>query len=300
MGRDTPRAGPAVDVAAVRRFNRFYTARVGALNERYLGQRRPLAEARLLFEVGESGRPLRELRAVLGLDSGYLARLLRSLEEQGLVSLTTDSSDRRSRLARLTSRGRREVRALDARSDAFAEELLAPLTAAERTRLVDATGTIHRMLRRAAIRVDQVDPGCPDARRCLLAYATELGQRFPEGYQISDLVPVKEIRARGVCLVAHEAARPVACGVLRHVDGGADEIKHLWVDPDARGIGLSRVLLSELEEAARERGKSIVRLDTHKALSEAIALYRSAGYAEVPRYGSNRHAGLWFEKHITV
>jgi GNAT superfamily N-acetyltransferase len=84
----------------------------------------------------------------------------------------------------------------------------------------------------------------------------------------------------------------VACGVLRHFDGAADEIKHLRVDPDARGVGLSRVLLAALEDAARERGKSIIGLDTHRALTEAIALYRSADYTEVPRYGTNRHAGF--------
>ena len=300
MRNDAPHAGPAEDVTAVRQFNRFYTGRVGALSERYLGQRRPLAEARLLFEIGEPGRPLRELRALLGLDSGYLARLLRSLEEQGLVAVTADPADRRSRLARLTSRGRREVHALDARSDGFAEKLLAPLTATERTRLVEAIGTIHRMLRRAAIRIDPVDPGCADARRCLLAYASELRQRFPEGYQTSDLVPVDDIRAHGACFVAREANWPVACGILRHFDGNIDEIKHLWVDPDVRGVGLSRVLLAALEDAARERGKSIIRLDTHRALTEAIALYRSAGYTEVPRYGTNRHAGLWFEKRMTT
>ena len=295
-----PQAGAAEDVAAVRRFNRFYTGRVGALSERYLGQRRPLAEARVLFEIGEPGRPLRELRARLGLDSGYLARLLRSLEGQGLVAVAVDPADRRSRLARLTSRGRREVHALDARSDRFAQELLAPLAGAERARLLEAMGTVHRLLRTAAILVDPVDPGCADARRCLLAYASELRQRLPEGYQASDLVPVDDIRADGVCLVAREADRAVACSVLRHLDGDTDEIKHLWVDPDARGLGLSRVLLAELEAAARERGKVNVRLDTHRVLTEAIGLYRSAGYTEVPRYGSDRHAGLWFEKRITA
>ena len=251
-----PQADAAEDVAAVRRFNRFYTGRVGALSERYLGQRRPLAEARVLFEIGEPGRPLRELRARLGLDSGYLARLLRSLEGQGLVAVTVDPADRRSRLARLTSRGRREVRALDARSDMFAQELLAPLAGAERARLLEAMGTVHRLLRTAAIRVDPVDPGCADAQRCLLAYASELRQRLPEGYQASDLVPVDDIRADGVCLVAREADRAVACSVLRHLDGETDEIKHLWVDPDARGLGLSRSFWRSSKRPRESGGRS--------------------------------------------
>jgi DNA-binding MarR family transcriptional regulator/GNAT superfamily N-acetyltransferase len=284
------------DVDAMRRFNRFYTERIGVLSERYLGQNRPLAEARLLFEVGGAGIALRELRTRLALDSGYLARLLRSLERQGLVVLSVDPSDRRSRTAALTARGRRERQRLNARSDRFAEGLLSALSEDERRRLVAALGTVHRLLRRAAITLRAADPGSAEARHCLAAYASELARRFPEGYATSDLVQAEEVRQDGACVVAREGSRPVACGFLQGLDARVDEVKHLWVDPDLRGLGVARMVLSELERRARRRKKAAVRLDTHVVLTEAIALYRSSGYVEIPPYGSNPHAGFWFEK----
>lgn len=284
----------------VRRFNRFYTERIGALRERYLGQRRPLAEARLLFEIGEGGRSLRDLRTRLGLDSGYLARLLRSLETQRLAIVEPDPVDRRSRVARLTPSGRRELRVLDARSANLVESLLAPLSGDERRRVVDAMAVAYAALRRSAITIQPVDPASPEARRCLGAYAEELAARFPAGYELADLVSAEEVRSHGVCMVARDDARAVGCGVLRELDAETAEIKHLWVDPDVRGIGLSRVLLEALEQAALARGKMAVRLDSHSALREAISLYRSAGYVQIPPYGSNPHAALWFEKRLEV
>src|ERR687896_672647 len=114
-------------VHQVRRFNRTVTQRVGALNDRFLGLERPLGEARLLWEIGLDGCEVRLLRARLGLDSGYLSRLLRSLEAAGLVEVTADKHDRRIRVARLTAAGRAERAALNARSDELARSLLAPL-----------------------------------------------------------------------------------------------------------------------------------------------------------------------------
>src|ERR671929_1471117 len=98
----------AEDVARVRRFNRIVTQRVGALDDRFLARDRPLGEARLLWEIGEDGCDVRELRARLDLDSGYLSRLLRSLEAAGLVVVEAGEADRRLRTARLTDSGREE------------------------------------------------------------------------------------------------------------------------------------------------------------------------------------------------
>jgi DNA-binding MarR family transcriptional regulator len=104
-------------VDQVRRFNRTVTERVGALNDRFLERGRPLGEARLLWEIGLDGCELRLLRARLGLDSGYLSRLLRSLEAAGLVTVTASVGDRRIRVAELTAAGRAERAALDKRAD---------------------------------------------------------------------------------------------------------------------------------------------------------------------------------------
>src|SRR5438105_15788960 len=108
-------SGAMVD--QVRRFNRVVTERVGALNDHFLGGERPLGEARLLWEIGLDGCEVRLLRARLGLDSGYMSRLLRSLEADRLVKVVAGADDRRIRIARLTAAGRRERAALDERSD---------------------------------------------------------------------------------------------------------------------------------------------------------------------------------------
>src|SRR5580704_13965621 len=111
-------------VQQVRRFNRVVTERVGALNDRFLGRPRPLAQARLLWEIGPCGCEVRMLRSRLGLDSGYLSRLLRALEAAGLIVCAPSPADARIRVARLTREGRRERAALDRRSDRLAQSLL--------------------------------------------------------------------------------------------------------------------------------------------------------------------------------
>jgi DNA-binding MarR family transcriptional regulator/ribosomal protein S18 acetylase RimI-like enzyme len=283
----------------IRRFNRYYTQRIGILSDRYLGQSRPLAQARVLFEIGEDQLPVSELRIRLGLDSGYLSRLLRSLEREQLVTVIADSSDRRARIAVLTRSGRRELRLLNERSTAAAADLLASLSTPERERLLTAVQAVHRILRNAEVTVDEVDPDSADAQRCLRSYAAELDERFPEGFAVSALMSPEEIRTgAGVCLVARDAHQAVGCGVLRPIDRGTAEIKHLWVAPDARGIGVSRRVLSELERIALARGMTTVRLDTHSVLTEAIHLYRTSGYTEIPAYGTNPHAHVWFEKYV--
>ena len=115
------------EIAGVRSFNRAVTRRVGALETSFLGRGRPLAECRLLFEIGQDGARIADLRARLGLDSGYASRLLRALERQGLVVVAADRDDRRSRVATLTAAGKAEWRALDRLSDDFARGLLGAL-----------------------------------------------------------------------------------------------------------------------------------------------------------------------------
>src|SRR5918999_1516635 len=113
-------------VDQVRRFNRTVTERVGALNDHFLGRGRPLGQARVLWEVGLDGCELRVLRSRLGMDAGYLRRVLGSLEAAGLVEVVGGVSDRRVRAARLTGAGRAERAALDERADEVARSLLAP------------------------------------------------------------------------------------------------------------------------------------------------------------------------------
>src|SRR5262245_1707753 len=156
-----------VMVEQVRRFNRVVTERVGALNDRFLGRALPLGEARLLWEIGLDGCEVRLLRSRLGLDSGYLSRLLRSLEAAGLVTVVAGAPDRRKRVARLTSAGRRERATLDERSDELAWSLLAPLSAEQRERLIVAMRDVEKLLIAASVEIRPVDPEHPDAQYCL-------------------------------------------------------------------------------------------------------------------------------------
>src|SRR6478735_3674469 len=125
------------DTETLRRFNRTYTQRIGALDESFLGTGRPLGVSRVLFEIGPEGAGVRELRERLALDSGYLTRLLGRLDEEGLVVVAPDPADRRRRVATLTAAGRGAWRQLEDRSEELAQRLVAPLTERQRARLVD-------------------------------------------------------------------------------------------------------------------------------------------------------------------
>src|SRR3954470_5680728 len=146
------------EVARVRRFNRTVTERVGALDDRYLARDRPLGESRVLWEVGEGGADVRALRTRLGLDSGYLSRLLRSLGDAGLVSVEAAAGDRRVRTVRLTTAGRAERELLDRRSDELAADMLAPLGDDARARLGAAMGEVEGLLTAAQVEIAAVEP----------------------------------------------------------------------------------------------------------------------------------------------
>ncbi|MFE5893675.1 GNAT family N-acetyltransferase [Streptomyces sp. NPDC056462] len=285
-------------VTAFRRFNRYFTRRIGVLDDHYLGQDRPLGEARLLFEIGD-GASLRELRSRLGLDAGYLSRMAKALEAQGMVRLSAHPQDNRSRMIELTPAGRVEVTEQDRRAGVAAAGLLAGLSAPQRTELTGAMATAQRLLRLAGITVDLVDGAAPDARACLDAYAADLDERFPEGFDKDDLVLPEEVSGdAGAFFVAYEERRPVGCGALRRLEPGVGEIRHVWVHPDARRLGLARRLLGALEQEAAARHLTAVRLDTHAALTEAQAMYRACGYTDIPAYDDNIYASHWFEKRL--
>src|SRR5436190_13672796 len=197
---------PDAGIADVRRFNRTVTERLGVLRDRFLGLGRPLGEARLLWEIGTEGCELRVLRARLGLDSGYLSRSLRSLEDSGLITVAANPRDRRTRVARLTAKGGRERKLLDRRSDELAQSLLEPLNSKQQTQLVDAMTTVERLLTASLVDVRVVDPAHADAQRCLTAYFAELERRSHTKLDPATLASAKpdEMRPpRGVMLVAY-------------------------------------------------------------------------------------------------
>src|SRR5882757_1579294 len=280
-------------IEQVRRFSRTVTERVGVLHDHYLGRDRPIGEARLLWEIGERGRDVRWLRERLGLDSGYLSRLLRSLETAGLATVEPRPEDRRVRTVRLTDAGRAECALLDVRSDELAGSLLASLNTAQRARLVAAMGDVERLLTAATVTLDAVDPDHPDAEYCLRSYFTELRERFEAGFDPArSLLPdAGELRPpHGLFLLARLHGEPVGCAGLKLPPGAPAEIKRMWVAPRARRLGLGRRFLAEAEARAAQHGCEVLRLETNKALGAAISLYRSAGFQEIPAYNDELYA----------
>jgi DNA-binding MarR family transcriptional regulator/GNAT superfamily N-acetyltransferase len=290
-------------IAQLRRFNRIVTQRVGALNDHFLARDRSLGEARVLWEIGDEGRDVRSLRAQLDLDSGYMSRLLRSLEAARLITVGPKESDKRVRIARLTRSGSAERAVLDQRSEELAASLLEPLSSKQRARLVAAMADVERLLTAAMVEVAPIDPAHPDARYCIDSYFTELDRRFDTGFDPARSIPAHEEELRppaGLLLVASLRGDPIGCGGLKfHKDEPAD-IKRMWVAESARGLGIGRRLLTELEERAAEHGARAVRLETNKSLVEAIALYRSAGYVDVAPFNDEPYAHHWFEKQIVA
>ena len=288
-------------VSQVRRFNRIVTQRVGALNDRFLARDRSLGEARVLWEIGAQGRDVRSLRTRLELDSGYLSRLLRSLEAAGLVTVGAKASDRRVRIASLTPAGSAERAVLDRRAEELAAVVLAPLGAKQQARLVAAMAEVERLLTATMVEVATVDPADPRARRCLRAYFSELNGRFDAGYDPALGLPADDEELRppaGLLLLASLHGEPVGCGALMFHGDGYAHLRRMWVAESVRGLGVGRRLLSELEDRAAEHGARAVRLETNKTLAEAISLYRSAGYVEVAPFNDEPYAHHWFEKAI--
>jgi ribosomal protein S18 acetylase RimI-like enzyme len=151
------------------------------------------------------------------------------------------------------------------------------------------------------VQVTVCNPRHPDARRCLQGYLDELSQRFDGGFD-----PARSISAAdreltlpaGLFLVATRHSEPVGCGALKFHREAPAEIKRMWVAPAARGLGLGRRLLTELEAHAAANGVRVLRLETNRTLAEAISLYRTSGYREVAAFNSEPYAHHWFEKAL--
>jgi DNA-binding MarR family transcriptional regulator/ribosomal protein S18 acetylase RimI-like enzyme len=290
------------DIALVRSFNRLVTRQVGALNDRYLG-RRPLGESRVLFEIGPAGATPRDLRARLGLDSGYLSRMVRSLQRDGLVEERPNPDDRRTKRLRLTRSGRAELRTLDRISDGLAASALAPLTDEQRGRLLSAQAEVKRLLAVSMVRVAAEPPSSADARWCLAHYFAELRERFEEPFDPGRTLPADAadlVPPSGAFLVARFNGQPAGCGALKTLSPGVGELMRMWVDRPHRGLGIGARILDALEHQAAALGHRRVRLYTNRSLAEAKAMYRSRGYVEIARYNDDPYANHWFEKSLDV
>jgi len=289
-------------VTQVRTFNRTVAERIGALTDEFLGRRRPMGSSRTLWEIGPDGVEVRTLRTRLGLDSGYASRVLHSLERARLITIAPSPEDARVRLVKLTAAGRAERVELDRRADAVAWSFLEPLGDRQRGELVSAVTQVERLLRASMVSIQVEDPSTPDARWCIQQYVDELNTRFDTGFDPSHSISATErelVPPAGLLVIARLRGRAIGCGALKFHRRAPTELKRMWVSPDARGLGIGRRLLIDLERRAREAGARVVRLETNRSLKEAIQLYRRSGYREVKAFNDEPYAHLWFEKRLS-
>jgi DNA-binding MarR family transcriptional regulator/GNAT superfamily N-acetyltransferase len=287
------------DISRFRRFARAVTSEVGALDTSFLGRGRPLGVARVLNAIGNGHRDIADIRVYLGLESGLMSRLLRSLEEENLIEVTPHPEDARQRRAELTEAGRREFEEYERLSDNRADALLA--SHAHPEALLSAMDLIASALSRDNWVLEEMDPRAETALYCLNQYYAELNRRFNTGFDVSlsaDPDAEDMIRPRGIFLVAFSDGLPLGCAGLKGTDKGYAEVKRVWVSPAARGLGLSKRLMAEIEDAAKDLGISTLRLDTNKALPEAIALYRNSGWTEIDRFNDDPYPDFFFEKKL--
>lgn len=283
---------PASDstVADIRRFNRFYTQRLGILQEAWLDSPYSLTEARVLYELcTHDTLTATRIGSDLGLDAGYLSRMLRSFETQGLIQRRPAPDDARQNLVAITAKGRKAFAPLESASETRVGQSIARLTKSDRRRLVAAMGTIENLLsagterpREARIRAPRHgDFGWIVARHGEL-YAEEYGWTEPfEGLCagiVADFVNGNDPKKER-CFIAELNGEPVGSAFLvKDAKPGIARIRLVLVDPSARGLGLGRKLTHECIKFARKAGYKGVTLWTHSVLIAAREIYSRAGF----------------------
>ncbi len=295
-------------VAAVRAFNRFYTEHIGVLRAGLLDTPYSLTEARVLFEVGERDTcETGELRRLLGLDAGYLSRILSRFEADGLVTRERSAADGRRQVVRLTAAGRRTRDLLDRRSAEQVGRVLAPLTEEDRRRLVGAMGVIQEILggsRKAEPYV--IRPPRPGdlgwvLHRHAVLYHDEYG--WDETFERLVLGIVGEYR-RGQDVkgqagwVAELGGEPVGFVACVREDAATARLRLFLVEPSARGMGIGGRLVEECLRFARLAGYRRIVLFTYSVLADARRIYQRAGFrldAERPEraFGKGLVSQVW-------
>jgi DNA-binding MarR family transcriptional regulator/GNAT superfamily N-acetyltransferase len=280
-------------IDAVRRFNRFYTGRIGILPEDYLGSSHSLAEARVLFELGaRKAATATQLGRDLDLDLGYLSRLLHGLRRRGLVHAKASAADARRRDLALTPKGQKTFQALEARSRKEIGELLAPIAPAERAALVAAMGAVERILGGTAPGEVTLRAQLPGDMGWVVhahgrLYAQEYGwnERF-EGLVagiVSDYVGKFDAQRERVWIAEMDGA-PVGSVFLKKQSTTTAKLRLLLIEPRARGRGLGKRLVAECIAFARARGYRKLVLWTQSNLAAARHIYRAAGFRLAKEY----------------
>ncbi len=278
------------NIEIMREFNRTVTRSIGIFNGQYLGRPRPLAASRLIYEIGTQGAEIRSLRDRLGVDSGYMSRLLRMLEKESLINIEPSPKDRRIRQVQLTGAGILELKELNRLSDLEMTTLLKKLPEKKQQLLTEAMKTVEQLLETAAVQLIRVEESDTRAQKALESYYSELSDRFGRHFDPGQM-------ENGIFFIVELHGETVGCGAVVMYPDFA-EVKRMWVAPSCRGRGIASKILTQLEEEALRAGQKTVRLDTNDNLNEAKAMYRRYGYHEIKRYNDNPFAQHFYEKVI--
>jgi DNA-binding MarR family transcriptional regulator/N-acetylglutamate synthase-like GNAT family acetyltransferase len=276
-------------IHTVRRFNRFYTRQIGLLQEGLAGSAFPLTDARVLYELAHRERPTAtELCKDLGLDAGYLSRILRGFERRGFVQKTRSAADGRRSHLHLTARGRKAFAPLDARSHADVGALLRPLAAPQQAKVVAAMETIETLLHPAADR--SVPWVLRQHRAGDMGAVIQLHGRIytrEYGWDQTFEALVARIAARFIerfdparerCWIAEMHGEVVGSVFLVKRSRTVGQLRLMIVDPRARGLGIGARLVDECLRFARQAGYRKVRLWTNSVLLAARHIYAEAGF----------------------
>jgi DNA-binding MarR family transcriptional regulator/GNAT superfamily N-acetyltransferase len=284
-----PNASATSPVSAVRAFNRFYTRKLGVLDQQLLQSPFSLSEARVLYELAHrSGGSAKEIGATLGLDPGYLSRIVQSFDEKGLITRTPLPSDRRQQRIGLTAKGRQAFAKLDRSSESEIAAMLDPLDEPARGRLIGAMGTIEQILEpakaaRPAFLLRSHRPG--DMGWVISRHGAVYAHEY--GWDISFEALVAEIAAQFIksfdparehCWIAEIDGEPVGSIFLVKVSDDVAKLRLLLVENRARGQGVGRALTDQCIRFAREKGYGKLMLWTQSCLTAARDIYRRAGF----------------------
>jgi DNA-binding MarR family transcriptional regulator/N-acetylglutamate synthase-like GNAT family acetyltransferase len=277
-------------IAAVRRFNRFYTRQIGVLRKDYLGTPYSLGESRVLYEIAHGARTASDVARALDLDAGYLSRVLRNFEKRGLIVRRPSAKDARQSELALTARGRKAFTPLEMRSDALVGSMFGKLKQAEQDRLVAAMSEVEALLggrisprQQASYLLREPRPGDFGwiVSRHAELYGSEYGWTEPfEGLCaqiVADFANDNDPK-RERCWIAEMNGENVGCVMLVEDSKKVARIRLLLVDPKARGLGLGARLVDECVRFARQAGYSKITLWTHSVLAAARHVYEKAGF----------------------
>ena len=276
-------------VEAVRRFNRFFTKQIGVLPEKLLRSPFSLAEARVLYELAHHEKTTAtELAGELGLDGGYLSRILRDFGKRGLIGKAPSPADRRQTILRLTEEGQDAFATINARSRNQIETLLNGLSAVDQKRLVEAMDTIEKLLgarpeRKVPYLLRPHQPGDMGwvVHRHGVLYAGEYGWGVQFEALVAGIVS-KFIQhydpKRERCWIAEREGEVVGSVFLVKKSKIVAKLRLLLVEPKARGLGIGTRLVDECTRFARQAGYRKIVLWTNSVLHAARHIYKSAGY----------------------